>query len=336
MIDASSCTHAFVARGRRPYLLLGLLLFVFVSLPPANTIANESVLVGKDGWLFPNWESLTKSDKPAIDATIALIRHAKDLFAARNIGLVVMVVPMKATFYPQRLPAGQAVSPAVKERYKYILEALKRAQITTFDLDPVLHRVENGTQTAFYRADYHWTAQAAEASADAAAEVIRKGWTLTGKNGTGAPLGPWINERRYGDLAANFMSPEERTSVGKDLYVVRDTAKHKNLLDDNPAPVQVVGNSFVLPYLGFTQKLSNDLDRPVGLTGNPGNVGPWATMLQCVQSPGFAKQPPQVILWQFNEAQLQNRPDTPGAWDSGSNIAPEAWRARMTQALQQH
>ena len=43
----------------------------------------------------------------------------------------------------------------------------------------------------------------------------------------------------------------------------------------------------VQPYLGFPQKLSNAIDNPVGLTWTFGNVGPWKTLLNYLESPAF-------------------------------------------------
>ena len=85
-------------------------------------------------------------------------------------------------------------------------------------------------------------------------------------------LGDWINDRHLGDLAANFLSPERKRAdrVPRPTSSARpprsDAAKaDAGLLDSDPAPVAVVGNSFVQPYFGFSQRLSNKIDRPVSL-----------------------------------------------------------------------
>jgi alginate O-acetyltransferase complex protein AlgJ len=147
-------------------------------------------------------------------------------------------------------------------------------------------------------------------------------------------LGEWITDRHLGDLAANFLTPERKREIGPDAYVIRKPVTAGNdLLDSDPAPVAVVGNSFVQPYFGFPQRLSNRIDRPVSLKWNPGDLGPWTTMLQYLQSADFKAQRPAYIVWQFNEAQLQNGPDAAGEWAAQAIMAPAAWRTEVTKLL---
>ncbi|MDI4664462.1 twin-arginine translocation pathway signal [Xanthobacter autotrophicus] len=292
------------------------------------------ILIGKDGWLFPGWESLTVLDRAGITANVGLIRDAKAALAARGVTLVTLVVPLKAGFYKARLPEGASLSADVAGQYDFILDELKKAGIDTLDLRPALKAVETGRQTSFYRADYHWTAWSAEAAADAVAAAIKARVPKLAGNPGGDKLGEWVTQRHLGDLAERFLTPDQQKQVGPDLYTVRTPPAAKaSLLEGGPAPVQVVGNSFVQPYLGFPQKLSNALDRPVSLTWNPGNVGPWVTFLQSVGTPDFAKAPPQVLVWQFNEGPFHSGPQAADQWDAPSLMSPATWRERMGAAI---
>lgn len=294
-----------------------------------------TLIIGKDGWLFPGWESLTVLDRAGITANVGLIKDAKAALAARGVTLITLVVPLKARFYAARLPDGTSLSADVAGQYDFILDELKKAGIDTLDLRPTLKSVETGRQTSFYRADYHWTAWSSEAAADAVAAFIKtKVPKLAGAPG-GDKLGEWVTQRHLGDLAERFLPPDQQKQVGPDLYTVRTPPAAKaSLLDSGPAPVHVVGNSFVQPYLGFPQKLSNGLDRPVSLTWNPGNVGPWVTFLQAVGTPDFAKAPPQVLVWQFNEGPFHSGPQAADQWDAPSLMSGETWRERMRAAIE--
>jgi alginate O-acetyltransferase complex protein AlgJ len=147
-------------------------------------------------------------------------------------------------------------------------------------------------------------------------------------------LGEWINDRHLGDLAANFLSPERKRIVGPESYTIRKPAGGAaNLLDSEPAPVAVVGNSFVQPYFGFPQRLSNMIDRPVSLKWNPGDIGPWFSFLQYVESSEFRTNRPKFLIWQFNEAQVENGPDAAGAWAQQSVLSPADWRSRVSSAV---
>ncbi|WP_034293519.1 twin-arginine translocation pathway signal [Herbaspirillum sp. RV1423] len=297
--------------------------------------AAPSIIEGQDGWLFPGWERSDKVERARLEANLKLVQEVRDQLQTKQIGLVLMVVPAKAAFYQQRLPATTRLSADIQSRYGDIQTLLAKAGIPTFDDRAVLQAVEQGKQTAFYRADYHWTAWAAEASAEATAQLIRTQWRLPAAGG-GATLGEWTNDRRYGDLATNFMSPEDRKRIGRDIYTVRKQAEagaNAALLDSAPAQVLVVGNSFVQPYLGYTQKLSNLLDQAVGLTWNPGNVGPWKTLLDALENAEFAQHKTKVIVWQFNEAQLENGPDAADSWDAKGVMSAASWRSRVAAAL---
>ncbi len=320
--------------NRRVFLRLAAMAGGASLLPGMAAAQDNVVIMGKGGWLFPGWESLTDADRSGVAGTLALVRDAGERLNARSIKLLVLLVPLKANFYVDRLPEGTGIAPDVAARYDAILSQFKASGIDTVDLRPALKGVEQGKQTAFYRADYHWTAWSAEAAADEVAKAIKASVHLSGRPGTGDVLGPWITQRNMGDLAQRFLSPEQQKQVGPDLYTVRTPPEtKKGLLDAPPAPVHVVGNSFVQPYLGFPQRLSNDLDRPVSLTWNPGNVGPWFTFLQYVTSPDFARQPPQVIVWQFNEGAFHSGPDSTAQWDTPSIMPPQVWRDRMSAAI---
>jgi alginate O-acetyltransferase complex protein AlgJ len=313
--------------------LSSLIAAALLSLSGNAAQAASAVISGKDGWLFPAWESLSKVDNAGTTRSIGLIKDVQQQLARKQIALVVLVVPMKAPFYAQRLPADQPLSPAVAQRYDQLQSAMTSAGLTTLNIKPILQRTEQGQQTAFYRADYHWTAWSAENTADATAKLINERYRLQGQPGGGAVLGEWFDKRAFGDLASNFLPAIKRKAIGRDIYTVRHQVEKDLLIDDAPAPVHVIGNSFVQPYLGFTQKLSNALDRPVTLTWNPGDVGPWATLLQYLESPDFAGHKPQVIVWQFNEGQFNLGPDASANWNAKGVTSLSQWHQRIKQAL---
>ncbi|KRR27910.1 hypothetical protein CQ14_08730 [Bradyrhizobium lablabi] len=298
------------------------------------SVARDAVLEGKQNWLFAGWESLTITKPAAEKSSIGLIAGASRQFTKKNIKLIVLIVPLKPRYYEPLLPDGAAMSDDIRKRYDMLLTELRASGVTAIDVRDAFKTVVAGKQEVFYRADFHWTTFAAEASADEVAALILSSGPLPGKAGTGMKLGDWINDRHLGDLAANFLSPERKREIGPEAYVIRQAPKvAAGLLDSDPAPVAVVGNSFVQPYFGFSQRLSNKIDRPVSLKWNPGDVGPWATLLQYLKSSEFAGHPPQFVVWQFNEAQLQNGPDAVGEWAAQSITSPADWNARLQEAL---
>ena len=292
------------------------------------------VIQGKDNWLFPGWGSLTRVDMRGIDASTQLVRETRDALAAKGIQLEVLVLPDKTLFYQDKLPDGKSLSADVKKRYQTIQDKLKQAGVSTFDDEAVLKRVKDSGKDVFYRTDQHWTQAAADATAEALAQQIQQDVkTLAGKPGTGMPLGSVVNERRYGDLAELFLTPDQRKQAGRETYTVRRQAENQSLLDDAPAPVHVTGHSMVQPYFGFPQKLSNVLDRPVSVNWKPGNVGQWIMLLEYLESPAFKQNKPQVLVWQMFEPTYAQGPDAKGLWDNASIMGVDAWRNRMKAAI---
>jgi alginate O-acetyltransferase complex protein AlgJ len=311
-----------------------LLMTALFAISANQAFARDAVLEGKNNWLFAGWESLN-STKPADEkSSIDLISEVGRILAERNTKLIVLVIPIKPRYYEALLPDGVTLSDTVRSRYDSLLAELKGSGVTTMDVRRAFEVVIADKKDVFYRADFHWTTFAAEATADQVATTIKKDGELPGKPGSGTPLGEWINDRHLGDLAANFLTPDRKRAIGPDSYIIRAPAKTMiGLLDNEPAAVAVIGNSFVQPYFGFPQRLSNAIDRPVSLKWNPGDVGPWETFLQFVQSEDFRKAPPRFLIWQFNEGQMQNGPQAVGEWAAPSISDPASWFVKAKMAI---
>lgn len=301
---------------------------------PSVIWADVQVIEGSDGWLFPTWENMSTVDKPRIDANLTAIATVKNQLAERQIQLIVLLVPMKAAFYADRLPTSHPISNSVMQQYEYVNSGFQAAGVRTVDVINTMRALEKNKQFAFFRTDYHWSAQGAEACADAAASVIQQHVTFDRAPEGGKKLGEWVNTRRYGDLATRFMTAEQRMVLRREVFRVRSEPKESDsLLDDDPAEIHVVGNSFVQPYLGFPQKLSQALNRPVSLTWNYGNVGPWAVFLKYLESDDYRTNKPKVILWQLNEPRMDAGPDSKNSWDAPSLMSMAIWMKRLSAAI---
>ncbi len=328
---------SFDHRRRRVLFALGALPVagVLASVPRrafADSATNATVIQGRDNWLYPGWESLTDDKTSACAATMKTIQAAVQTMNAHGMHCIVVIAPLKARACAANLPEGTALAPAVQGRYAALKAQAAELGVDMVDGDAAL-AAAGTADTPFIRADYHWSAHTAEAFAQSASGLLRATGGLDSQN-NGTKLGAWNEEVRYGDLAA-LLPPDEKKAVGKDHFIVRTSmnqASAAGLLDATP-DVQVVGNSMVQPYLGFPQKLSNALGRPVGLTWTFGDTGPWKTLLNYVETPGFASQKPKAIVWQFNEGQMMNGPHAQGQWDAASVMTESAWMARLAKAL---
>lgn len=319
----------------QPARIVAILVMIAMALFWMQKVQAEALVIqGRDGWLFPIWEKLSDVHQSRIDANVALISAVKDQLANQGTQLVVVVVPMKASFYVDRLPASRPVSSEVLQRFASVVKKLEDAGILTVDTLSALRELEQSQQLAFFRTDYHWTAQGAEAIAELVEQLIEKSVQFDHGLGGGSALGDWVNVRRYGDLATRFMTAEQRLVLGRERFRVRALpTENMALLDDDPAEIHLIGNSFVQPYLGFPQKLSQGLNRPVSLTWKPGNIGPWVTFLDYLESDEYLQNKPKLIVWQLNEPRMESGPNAAGDWDTASLMPDAVWLGRVRRAI---
>ena len=297
----------------------------------AYAATSTSVIEGLQRWLFAGWESVSDAALPECMQVLDLIQTTCAKLAARQIRCVVVVAPLKAAVYSELLPPDASLSAAVAGRFAALLQGARQRQIALVDALSALAPLK-ASADGYIRADYHWSAHTAEAVASQTAALIQAAGPLGGTPGSGRKLGAWTEEYHYGDLA-ELLPAAGKKDIGKDRFVVRATVTSQDLLGDAPPVVQVVGNSMVQPYLGFSQKLSNALDRPVGLSWAFGDVGPWKMLLNYLQSPAFHTQAPQTIVWQFNEGQFMHGPNAALAYDPASLLPAASWLEQIGQAL---
>jgi alginate O-acetyltransferase complex protein AlgJ len=292
--------------------------------------AADLIIDGKGDWLFPAWESLTDAGTAGIASSTKTIAATSRLFRAAGIALLVEVVPMKARFYPDRLPDGVALTPAVVARYGAILASLTAAGVPTFDVNAVLQTV---TQQVFFRTDYHWTEWSAEAAAQACAKQLQSMVALPPAATPLPPLSAFSTEPHAGDLES-MLPADRQKAIGTEPITTRTIdATRVQLLDPAKADVHVVGNSLSMPYLGFPEMLAETLGEPVGVTAKFGNAGPWETMVQYLESPEFAAHHPRAVVWQFVEGLFMHGPDATGFWDVTSLMSDQTFLARVAKVV---
>ena len=326
LLPRSATNHA-----SRAIFLAGMAALAAASLRPATARAAAPLIIeGKGDWLFPAWESLTDAGMSGIASSIRTIDAARRTFSAAGIQLLVLVVPLKARFYPDKLPDGVALSPDVVARYGNILTELTTASIPTFDVAAVMKTI---SQPAFFRTDYHWTEWSAEAVAQACAQHVLSLAPLPPFPTPMPPLSAFSQDKHVGDLA-ELLPPARQKAVGEEDLTVRSIdASRVQLLDSSNSDVHVVGNSFSMPYLGFPEMLAETLKRPVGVTAKFGNAGPWQTMVEYLESPVFVKRHPRVIVWQFVEGLLTHGPASTGFWDVTSLMSDQTFLGRVAKAV---
>lgn len=124
----------------------------------------DGVWIGRDGWLFVNCvgplEVRQNADR-RLRARAAGLEERRKWLAARGIGFVVVVVPEKASVYPEFLPATARRHPPPD--YLGQLRALAPS-VTAVDPLPAMLAAKAGPDPLFYRTDTHWTSAGAFAA----------------------------------------------------------------------------------------------------------------------------------------------------------------------------
>ncbi len=288
------------------------------------------VISGKGDWLFPAWESLSDPGTAGIAGAMQTIASTNQTLKATGVTLLILVVPLKARLYPDKLPDGVSLAAGVAARYAAILSALDAAKVATFDVEAVLRTM---TQPAFFRTDDHWTEWSAEAVAQACAARLQSLVSLPPAAGHLPPLSAWSQDSHRGDLA-ELLPPDRQMAVGDESITIRSIDESRvQLLDPSKAHVHVVGNSFTMPYLGFPEMLAETLGQPVGVTAKFGNAGPWQTMIEYLESSTFARFRPRAIVWQFVEGLFMHGPASTGFWDVASLMSDQTFLARVAKAV---
>jgi len=158
----------------------------------------DTVIRGKDGWLFYNSEIVHDGhsfddfrgeihpDGLTLDAWTAVTRSRAEALAAQGSHLAIVVVPNKQTIYAGELPAAITRQRGARTRTDDVVEVLSvleqtkpvREPWTLIDLRPVfthaLQRSDQGTATTplYYRTDSHWTESGAQVAATAISDAL--------------------------------------------------------------------------------------------------------------------------------------------------------------------
>jgi hypothetical protein len=284
---------------------------------------SEEAYIGEDGWIFyrPDVDAVVMRPGASNAAAQGIVDFAAQL-AERNIRLVVVPIPGKATIHPEKLSAGSVAfadpltPPVVADLAKQVGEAWKQGKAKDETLAPIVidatgriwqRKLETG-EDQFLKTDSHWTHAAMTAIAKSVAKEILA---------TGMPV-----------------APEELVAEGKEISSVGDTALMLELpassplrqsqsmtieqiktRDGNPwranrdSPVLVLGDSYSNIYsadglgwgggAGFAEQLSVQLNHRVDKSArNDAGAKSARRMLvaEAAKSPGWLDGK-KIIIW---------------------------------------
>ena len=323
--DARTDIRTFAALGRRGLLGGGAAACLLPAMQARAAIVNLCV-VGSDGWLFPLFDEVRRSDLGLVRRTAQFVNEAVGVLRAAKIETVISYTPAKSRVYREFLPADFKWSPDAEKRYGVALDELRKSNTLVPDQAAMFAeaRKQAPSDVLFFKADTHWTAPGAQKSAMLMAGAIKEKIHLPPSAASGTKLAPAtsvLQERN--DLAAMLPIPDQ-SKYPYQSYMVRKPTETGGggLLDDDAADVIVIGNSFMQPAYGFANVVSEQLNRPVSLFWKVHQFSPYYDLLTYLGSDAFKKQRPKLIMWNFAEVDMETPSNNAGAW--GPTVMPPA------------
>ena len=268
---------------------------------------------GCPGWLFIADElKINRHAQANADAKAQAVIDLQQRLAKRGVKLLVAVVPDKSRIASEQL-CGVSRPAQLRDRVSNWTAALHSKGVNALDLTSTLQPI--GAK-AYLRTDTHWSETGADAAAKAvAAQVRASGMQATPQKSfdvRNAPSAP-----RPGDLVrlagidwlpvSLQPTPESvaASEITERAQAVQGGGDNLDDLfgDDNLPNVALIGTSFSRNsnFAGFLQLA---LGAPIGNFGKDGGEFSGAANVY-FDSPAFKQTPPQLLIWEIPERDLQ-------------------------------
>ncbi len=265
-----------------------------------NTTGKGAV-VGEDGWFYTAEEFETPKDfDKNIADNLAYIANVKQQLTAKNIALLLVIIPAKARVYPEHL--GLKKMPDQRQGlYSRILRHSRAGgNPEIIDGLSVLQTAKK-LSPVFMRTDTHWTPEGAEAMAAAVAEQAKLSLpsaTFQTTNGD--------KPKHYSGDLAKFSQTEKLKSLFPELAETRReyttaNASEGDLFGEAAIPVALVGTSYsAMSEWNFTGFLQQALQADVMNVADEGG-GPVAPMRKFLKEVLPQNPDLKLVIWEFPE-----------------------------------
>jgi alginate O-acetyltransferase complex protein AlgJ len=296
--------------------------FVLTTLVMASAYAVEppTGVVGKNEWLFYNYELSEASHAATTNVSLDLIQRFNKMLASNGINLVVVMVPVKMRVYSEHLPEDIKINDYMAGNYDRMSKALQASNVNTVDLNTAFlsSPKRNSDTPLFFRLDTHWT----PTGAMLAAETIKAGISSNSVLKAALDATP---EEAFKLAIAN----RKRPSKGRDLVdvlpkntlnfapemvaqvnVTRVQAPKEDLLGNRaPVGLTLVGSSYSMDWTGFSDALRYSLQRDILSVAVAADQGSWVGMESYLRDDAFQTKSPKIVVWEMPERDMRAPPD---------------------------
>ncbi|HYI08383.1 MAG TPA: cell division protein FtsQ [Thermoanaerobaculia bacterium] len=285
--------------------------------------APDGVRVGRDGWLFLSEElEYHQSSGSNLRRRVELAARVNDALRARNIALVVAVVPDKARVYERYLPGGrQPVSAA--SRYDDFVRAAWAKGLTVPDLATALKEASR-KQDVYYRTDTHWNQAGARVVATELASAVaalnlglpQSSFRTVPRGGEESGPNDLLRLMGLSDVTDSFRPRGDREIPVETVKSDAATdAGADDLFGDSGTPVALVGSSYS-QRANFHGSLQEALRADV-LNAAQDDAQFMKALQRYLSNAAFKEAPPQLIVWELPERYLTAPLLDEGAWIDG-------------------
>lgn len=269
--------------------------------------AEETVIVGKNNWLFVRYGVVLESLDPQAQASFRLLGKLKRMLEQRGVALAVTLVPSKIEIHAEHLPDNFKVSSYMQRFNDSAQQTLRGNGVEVIDLKERLREaaLKDPDNPLFYRLDTHWT----RAGALVAAQTVRAGIVdspVLKKALNAAPVTEYkldwskriTRQKSIRDIV-KFLppgTPEYPPEETRSFTVARASSSDTPLL--GPAPtgeVALVGSSNSGEWTGFPDALRYTLQRSVFNYSVDGE-GHWGRVRDYLANDAFQVGKPPLIL----------------------------------------
>ena len=307
-------------------------------------------IVGKQEWLFYQYELTTAKDVPATTASIDLICQFNRVLAKKGITLGVAMVPIKMRIYAEYLPADLKINDFMMGNYERMTSELTSCGVVVFDLNSAFltNPLRNSATPLFFKMDTHWSNTGAMLAAQSIAEqttansvtrfVLAQIPTQAYKRTVSKVKKVTKNRDILQVLPPDTKAKNYAFERFYPVEIIRDDANTADpggdLLGKHPfAAISLVGSSYSMDWTGFADALRFCLQKDVFSLGVGANQGSWVGLESYLRDDAFQQSPPKLLIWEMPERDMRAPPDYP--YREARYITTNAeWLKRVTALVQ--
>ena len=289
-------------------------------LPLAHASEPANAFVGKNEWLFYNYEVLEAANADTTNISLDLIQRFNKVLAANGVSLVVVMVPVKMRIYSDQLPDDVKVNTFTAGNYDRITKALQASRVNSVDINTafVNSPKRNSDTPLFFKLDTHWTPTGAMLAAETIKAAIDATLPLKGALDATPPeaFKLAVATRKRPSKARDLVEqlPKNTLTFTPEMVAQVNVTRVQPPKDDllgNRAPsgLTLVGSSYSMDWTGFSDVLRFSLQRDILSVAVAADQGSWVGMESYLRDDSFQTKAPKLLIWELPERDMRAPPD---------------------------